>query len=151
MPQPDTLYFDDGKGRIRQVPSDKLEIFKQYFPNATQADERALRQIEEERAARSEKEGKTKIPEIKLRQPDLTGLHGSVSLPENASIPEVAKDVLNVHRYDPEISFSAKYGAYKDNPELFRDRWEDTENVPLTELAQKKYDQIKAKSRPKWS
>jgi hypothetical protein len=149
MPQPDTLYFDDGNGRIRQVPYDKLEIFKQYFPNATQADERALRQIEEERALRSEKEGKTKIPEIKLRQPDLTGLHGSVSLPENASIPEVAKDVLNVHRYDPEISFSAKYGAYKDNPELFRDRWEDTENVPLTDLAQKKYDQIKAKSRPK--
>lgn len=149
MPQPNTLYFDDGKGRIRQVPSDKLDIFKQYFPNATQADERALRQIEEERAARSEKEGKTKIPEIKLRQPDLTGLHGSVSLQENASIPEVAKDVLNIHRYDPEISFSAKYGAYKDNPELFRDRWEDTENVPLTELAQKKYDQIKAKSRPK--
>lgn len=149
MPQPDTLYFDDGNGRIRQVPSDKLEIFKQYFPNSKPADERALRQIEEERALRSEKEGKTKIPEIKLRQPDLTGLHGSVSLQENASIPEVAKDVLNIHRYDPEISFSAKYGAYKDNPELFRDRWEDTENVPLTELAQKKYDQIKAKSRPK--
>lgn len=136
MPQGDYIFYNDGEGHIRQVPRDKVGTFKKYFPKAFRASEEELSGIESQRAAQSEREGRTKITVPRVSQIDTNAIQGQISLPESAPISEVAKDVMNVHRYDPAISFRAKYGAYKEQPELFRDQEADITQTQLTKEAQ---------------
>lgn len=140
---PQDIYFNDGAGNIRKVPANKVDTFKKYFPKATQADENQLSEIESKRAAQSEKAGKTKIvaPEIKPVNTRIVG--GGVSFDEGKTLAETATDVYNIHKTDPEISFRAKYGAYKQDPALFRDKENDATQTPLPSIADEFYKKNK--------
>lgn len=145
---PDTLYYNDGKGHVRQVPASKVEKFKKYFPGATPAREEELSAIENKIATKSEQEGRTAITAPRPLQIDTSNIQGQVSLPESAPVTEVAKDVMNVHRQDPDISFRSQYGAYKENPALFRDQEVGTAEVPITQQASDYFKQTTKKSIP---
>ena len=49
MPQ-DIRFYDDGKGNVRQVAADKVDRFKSMFPDAKEAGENQLKEIENKRA-----------------------------------------------------------------------------------------------------
>ena len=88
MPQDNNpiLYFNDGTGHVRQVPADKVETFRKYFPKAVQATEDQLSEIEGKRATQSEQEGRTTITAPKVPKIDTSGIGGGVSLPKSAPI-----------------------------------------------------------------
>ena len=140
---PQDIYFNDGAGNIRKVPANKVDTFKKYFPKATQADESQLSEIESKRAAQSEKAGNAKIvaPEIKPVNTRIVG--GGVSFDEGKPLAETATDVYNIHKTDPEISFRAKYGAYKQDPALFRDKENDATQTTLPSIADEFYKKNK--------
>jgi len=134
MPQ-DILYFNDGNGNVRQVPANKVDTFKKHFPKAWQAEESQLSSIESQKATKSEQEGKTKITAPQVNTVDMSAMGGGVSLTEGKPLSERASDIYNIHKADPEISFRAKYGAYKEDPSLFRDTENDPSSTPLTSIA----------------
>lgn len=140
---PQDIYFNDGAGNIRKVPANKVDTFKKYFPKATQADENQLSEIESKRAAQSEKAGNTKIvaPEIKPVNTRIDG--GGVSFDKGKPLVDTATDIYNIHKTDPEISFRAKYGAYKQDPALFRDKENDATQTPLPSIADEFYKKNK--------
>lgn len=143
------LFFNDGQGHIRQVPANQVNIFKKYFPKATPADEEKLSAIESKRAAEAEQREGKKITAPKIRTIDADNIFKAenVSLGESKTLPEVAEETYYTHKQDPEIAFSAKYGAYKENPQLFRDRDKRADETELTDLAKQKYEQeTKSKS-----
>lgn len=134
---PDIKFFKDAQGKVYEVPTSKLDRFKQKYPNATEATQEELSLLESKRATDNEKKlhdeggyriGMPKVPsvemptaqDVQIGTSDHTKLGVTGGL-EQKGMQGAIETASQHHRLDPEIQFRAKYGAYKDNPELFRD------------------------------
>jgi len=135
MPQ-DIRFYDDGKGNVRQVPVEKLDKFKSIYPNAQEATEEQLSQIEEQRATQNEQKGQKGVTLPKIPKQTIQGV-GGVGMAKGKSLEDAASIASEAIKSDPNLQFKAKYGAYKEDPQLHRDQWQDSRKSEQTRLSEK--------------